>query len=298
MARASRSLRDNIPPVPGPKDLVDRLPGGLRGRLSKIGASAKRTREDISGSIVRNGWPTSVRGRSLAVMNSVFLHLHPIRTRQDAIKMTYTFGLGGISFFLFLLLTLTGVLLMFYYIPSIDQAWQTMNIIKTEQPFGWFLRNMHRWAAHGMVIMVFFHMCRVFYTGSFRAPRQFNWVVGVILLVLTFLLSYTGYLLPWDQLSLWAVTVGVNMVGSTPPPFVGDLVKFFLIGDFTVGQNALLRFYTLHVIALPLLLSIFLAVHFWRIRKDGFSRGLTFTSRITDYGDTRSAGEKAAGKEK
>ena len=149
-----------------------------------------------------------------------------------------------------------------------------------------------------MVIMVFFHMCRVFYTGSFRAPRQFNWVVGVILLVLTFLLSYTGYLLPWDQLSLWAVTVGVNMVGSTPPPFVGDLVKFFLIGDFTVGQNALLRFYTLHVIALPLLLTIFLAVHFWRIRKDGFSRGLTFTSRITDYGDTRSAGEKAAGKEK
>jgi len=239
-----------------------------------------------------------VRGRSLAIMNSVFLHLHPIRTRQDAIKMTYTFGLGGISFFLFLLLTLTGVLLMLYYIPSIDQAWQTMNLLKTEQPFGWFLRSLHRWSAHAMVITVFFHMCRVFYTGSFRAPRQFNWVVGVILLIVTFLLSYTGYLLPWDQLSLWAVTVGVNMVGSTPPPVVGDLVKFFLIGDYQVGQHALLRFYTLHVIALPLLLSIFLAVHFWRIRKDGFSRGLTFTSRLMEHTDTRSAGARAAGKEK
>ena len=298
MARATRSLGDRVPRPPGPGDVYERLPGGLRNRLSRIGAGVRRTWEDVSSSIVRNGWPTSVRGRSLAVMNSVFLHLHPIRTRPDAIKMTYTFGLGGISFFLFLLLTLTGVLLMFYYIPSVDQAWQTMNIIKQEQPFGWFLRNMHRWAAHGMVIAVFFHMCRVFYTGSFRAPRQFNWVVGVILLVLTFLLSYTGYLLPWDQLALWAVTVGVNMVGSTPPPAVGELVKFYLIGDYTVGQNALIRFYTLHVIALPLLLSIFLAVHFWRIRKDGFSRGLTFTSRLTEHVDTRSAGARAAGKEK
>lgn len=298
MARATRSLGDRVPGPPRPKDIYERLPSGIRNRLGKIGALGKRTGEDISGSIVRNGWPTSVRGRSLAIMNSVFLHLHPIRTRQDAIKMTYTFGLGGISFFLFLLLTLTGVLLMFYYIPSVDQAWQTMNLIKTEQPFGWFLRNMHRWAAHGMVITVFFHMCRVFYTGSFRAPRQFNWVVGVILLVLTFLLSYTGYLLPWDQLSFWAVTVGSNMVGATPPPAVGDFVKFLLIGDNSVGQNALIRFYTLHVVALPLLLSIFLAVHFWRIRKDGFSRGLTFTSRLTEHVDTRSAGARAAGKEK
>ena len=265
---ATRSLRDRGR-IPSPGDLYGRLPGWIRTPLGKVGAVLKRTWEDVSSSIVRNGWPTSVRGRSLAVMNSVFLHLHPIRTRADAIKMTYTFGLGGISFFLFLLLTLTGVLLMFYYIPSVDQAWQTMNQIKNDQPFGWFLRNMHRWGAHAMVITVFFHMCRVFYTGSFRAPRQFNWVVGVILLVLTFLLSYTGYLLPWDQLSLWAVQVGVNMVGSTPPPAVGDFVKFLLIGDYSVGQNALIRFYTLHVIGLPLLLSIFLAVHFWRIRKDG-----------------------------
>src|SRR5437868_11680833 len=296
MARATRPIRDRVPPVPGPRDLMDRVPGGLRRPLNRMGAGIKSTWEDVSGSIVRNGWPTSVRGRSLAVMNSVFLHLHPIRTRQDAIKMTYTFGLGGLSFFLFLLLTLTGVLLMFYYIPTTDQAWQTMNLLKTEQPFGWFLRNMHRWGAHAMVITVFFHMCRVFYTGSFRAPRQFNWVIGVILLVLTFLLSYTGYLLPWDQLSLWAVTVGVNMVGSTP--ILGDLIKFLLIGGNQVEQNALIRFYTLHVIGLPLLLSTFLAVHFWRIRKDGFSRGLTFTSRIVEQADNRPAGARAAGQAK
>src|SRR5437016_3258334 len=211
--------------TPG-RGLFDRLPPGLRARLLRLQTGALDTYNDVRGSIIRNGWPTSVRGRSLAIMNSVFLHLHPIRTRPDAIKMTYTFGLGGISFFLFIILTITGVLLMFYYVPSVDRAWQTMHDIQSLQPFGFLLRNMHRWAAHGMVITVFLHMCRVFYTGSFRAPRQFNWVVGVILLVLTFLLSYTGYLLPWDQLSFWAVTVGVNMVGSTP--FLGDLVKFFL----------------------------------------------------------------------
>ena len=272
--------------------------GGLRARLLRLRSGAETTWNDIRGSVIRNGWPTSVRGRSLAIMNSVFLHLHPIRTRPDAIKMTYTFGLGGISFYLFLLLTVTGVLLMFYYIPDTQTAYQNIVQIQSQQPFGFLLRNLHRWAAHGMVITVFLHMCRVFYTGSFRAPRQFNWVVGIVLLVLTFLLSFTGYLLPWDQLALWAITVGTNMIGSTPPPALGDFIHFLLVGDYAVGQNALIRFYTLHVIGLPLLLSTFLAVHFWRIRKDGFSRGLTFTSRITEAEDTRSAGARAAGRQR
>jgi hypothetical protein len=268
--------------------------GGMRGRLLRARVSGQETLRDITGSIIRNGWPTSVRGRSLAIMNSVFLHLHPIRTRPDAIKMTYTFGLGGLSFFLFLLLTLTGVLLMFYYIPAVPTAYQTIKDIQEIQPFGYLMRNMHRWAAHAMVIMVFLHMCRVFYTGSFRAPRQFNWVVGIVLLVLTFLLSFTGYLLPWDQLAIWAITVGTNMIGSTP--FLGETIRFLLVGDYTVSQNALLRFYTLHVIGLPLLLAVFLAVHFWRIRKDGFSRGLTFTTRINDGGENLSAGARSAGR--
>jgi quinol-cytochrome oxidoreductase complex cytochrome b subunit len=264
---------------------MGRLPAGLRTRMLRAQAFAGETYNDVRGSIIRNGWPNSVRGRSLAIMNSVFLHLHPIRTRPDAIKMTYTFGLGGISFYLFLLLTVTGVLLMFYYIPSVPEAYYTIKQIQEEQPFGFLLRNMHRWSAHAMVITVFLHMCRVFYTGSFRAPRQFNWVVGIILLVVTFLLSFTGYLLPWDQLAIWAITVGTNMVGSTPPPAVGEFVRFLLVGDYTIGQNALIRFYTLHVIGLPLILAVFLAVHFWRIRKDGFSRGLTFTSRLPEGSD-------------
>src|SRR6478672_603441 len=132
-----------------------RTPGGVRGRLLRGRVATQDVLRDITGSIVRNGWPTSVRGRSLAIMNSVFLHLHPIRTRPDAIKMTYTYGLGGISFFLFLLLTVTGVMLMFYYIPTTDQAYQSMKLIQEEQPFGFLLRNMHRWSAHGMVITVF-----------------------------------------------------------------------------------------------------------------------------------------------
>src|SRR5437588_4376083 len=118
---------------------MGRLPAGLRGRFLRARVLSQDVLQDVTGSIVRNGWPTSVRGRSLAIMNSVFLHLHPIRTRPDAIKMTYTFGLGGITFFLFILLTITGVLLMFYYIPSTDKAWQTMQHIRSVQPCGYLL---------------------------------------------------------------------------------------------------------------------------------------------------------------
>jgi quinol-cytochrome oxidoreductase complex cytochrome b subunit len=118
-----------------------------------------------------------------------------------------------------------------------------------------------------MVIAVFLHMCRVFYTGSYKPPREFNWVVGVLLLVVTFLLSFTGYLLPWDQLALWAITVGTEIGGSAP--FVGSQVNMLLRGDYEIGQNALVRFYTLHVIFLPLAAAFLMAVHFWRIRKDG-----------------------------
>ncbi|MCC6791926.1 MAG: cytochrome b N-terminal domain-containing protein [Thermomicrobiales bacterium] len=220
-------------------------------------------------SIFRTGYPDTPRQRALIVFTNVFLHLHPTRVRRSGIKVTYTFCLGGLSFFLFLALTLTGVLLMFYYIPSVERAYADMKDLATTVAFGTMLRNMHRWAAHAMVIMVFLHMMRVFYTGSYKPPREFNWVVGVILLVLTLLLSFTGYLLPWDQLAYWAVTVGTNMAGAVPPPEIGSQVRFLLIGGFEVGQNSLLRFYVLHVIGLPLLAAIFMTVHFWRIRKDG-----------------------------
>jgi quinol-cytochrome oxidoreductase complex cytochrome b subunit len=133
--------------------------------------------------------------------------------------------------------------------------------------FGTFLRNMHRWSAHGMVALVFLHMCRVFYTGSYKKPREFNWVLGVLLLLLTLFMSFTGYLLPWDQLAFWAITVGTAIAGYAP--VVGQDVKFLLLGDATVGQEALLRFYVLHVAVLPAILTLMIAIHFWRIRKDG-----------------------------
>jgi quinol-cytochrome oxidoreductase complex cytochrome b subunit len=132
---------------------------------------------------------------------------------------------------------------------------------------GPFLRAMHRWAAHGMVICVFLHMCRVFYTGSYKKPRQFNWVIGVFLLLLTLGLSFTGYLLPWDQLSYWAITVGTN-IGSYAP-LIGGQLREILLGGHSVGEAALLRFYVLHVAVLPSLIILLTIVHFWRVRKDG-----------------------------
>ena len=218
-------------------------------------------------SIFRSGYPNTPRNQMLVVATNVFLHLHPTRTHRTHVKITHTYCLGGLSFFLFLGLTISGVLLMFYYVPSVERAYEDIIRLDTDVRFGMLMRNMHRWMAHGMVIMVLMHMMRVFYTGAYKPPREFNWVVGVVLLVLTLLLSFTGYLLPWDQLAFWAITVGTNMVGSAP--ILGEPNRFALIGGFEVGPAALIRFYTLHVIALPLLAATFMAVHFWRIRRDG-----------------------------
>ena len=218
-------------------------------------------------SFFRQGWPEDAWGRSQAIVSNVFLHLHPMNVRRHGVKVTYTYCMGGISFLLFLLLTVTGVLLMFYYRPAVELAYTDMKDLETSVNLGMLLRNFHRWAAHGMVITVFLHMIRVFSTGSYRPPREFNWVVGVVLLFLTFLLSFTGYLLPWDQLSFWAITVGTNMAGYAP--MIGSDMRFLLLGAFEVGPNALIRFYTLHVIVLGLFAAVFMAVHFWRVRKDG-----------------------------
>ncbi|MSQ41685.1 MAG: DUF4405 domain-containing protein [Dehalococcoidia bacterium] len=218
-------------------------------------------------SVFRSGYPNTPRNQMLAVATNVFLHLHPTRIHRTHVKITHTFCLGGLSFFLFLGLTITGVLLMFYYVPSVERAYEDMQRIQTDVRFGMLMRNLHRWMAHGMVLAVLMHMMRVFYTGAYKPPREFNWVVGVVLLVLTLLLSFTGYLLPWDELSLWAITVGTNMVGSAP--ILGEPNRFVLIGGFDVGASALIRFYTLHVVGLPLLAAVFMTVHFWRIRRDG-----------------------------
>jgi quinol-cytochrome oxidoreductase complex cytochrome b subunit len=219
------------------------------------------------GSPFKKGYSDSPRNRSYVVMNNVLYHLHPVKVKRHGVKLSYTLCLGGLSFFLFILLTITGIFLMFYYTPSAETAYADIEALSTNVAFGSLVRNMHRWGAHLMVLSVFLHMSRVFYHGAYKPPREFNWVVGVILLFLTLLLSFSGYLLPWDQLALWAVTVGTNMAGFVP--VVGNQVKFALLAGVEVSASTLLRFYVLHVLALPFILVIFLAVHFWRVRKDG-----------------------------
>lgn len=223
--------------------------------------------QEIWKSIVRRDPLSTDKGKSELVFMNVWLHIHPAKVKKENLKFKHTFYLGFITFFLFIILITTGVALMAYYRPYPPHAYQDMKDLQFAVFMGPFLRNMHRWAAHGMVICVFLHMCRVFYTGSYKKPRQFNWVVGVVLLLLTLGMSFTGYLLPWDQLAYWAITVGTN-IGSYAP-FVGGYVRELLLGGHTVGEAALLRFYVLHVALLPSVLIIFTIVHFWRVRKDG-----------------------------
>jgi len=234
-------------------------------------------------SIFRHDFADTPRTRLQRVFGNVFLHLHPVRIPKDAIRIVYTWGMGGLSFYLFLVLVVTGILLMFYYRPTTIHAYRDIKDLSFAVTLGGLLRNMHRWAAHLMVVTVILHMVRVFLTGGYKPPREYNWVVGVLLLVMTLFLSYTGYLLPWDQLALWAVTVGAQMAANSPMvgnegpfrlPFIttGNDAKFFLVGGTIISDNALLRFYVLHCIAVPFIFCVFLCVHLWRVRKDTFSR--------------------------
>ena len=219
-------------------------------------------------SMFRHGLPESNRTRAEAVFYNFFLHVHPTKVRKRSLRFTYTWGLGGLSTGLFIVLVVTGALLMLYYRPSVHQAYSDMKDLQFVVSSGQFLWNMHRWAAHAMVAVVFLHMLRVFYTGSYRPPKEFNWVIGVMLLVLTILLSYTGYLLPWDQLAFWGISVGTNMVRAVPLG-LGDKMSFLLLGGNIVGENALIRFYVLHCFMIPVAAMVLMGIHFWRVRKDG-----------------------------
>ena len=245
------------------------------------GLKEKITDSDIWKSIFRHGYEDTGRRYTLQILQNVWLHLHPPRISRHALNFRFTWCMGGITFLMFLVTAVTGVLLMFYYRPVAEYAFKDVQNFEFDIPFGMLLRNMHRWAAHGMVISVMLHMFRVFLTGSYKKPREFNWAVGVILLLITFFLSFTGYLLPWDQLAFWAVTVGTNMASATPVlgnegPFTptdivtkSNDVRFALLGGTMVGESTLLRFYILHCIAVPLAASALMALHFWRVRKDG-----------------------------
>ena len=221
-------------------------------------------------SVFRRGPALTNRSRSLAVFGNLFLHLLPVKVREKSLRVRASYYLGSISFLLFIVLGVTGVLLMFYYHPAVPQAYRDMKDLRFVVSNGVFLRNLHRLAAQLMVLAVFWHMFHVFYRGGYRPPHEFNWVVGVVLLLVTLFLSYTGYLLPWDQLSFWAITVGTNILSAMP--LIGRRIRFISLGGNLVSENALLRFYVLHCVVLPLIAILLVAVHFWRVQKDG---GLT-----------------------
>lgn len=225
------------------------------------------TQNRVWKSIFRQGYPDSQENRAKVIMNTLFLHIHPVKVKRHSLKITYTWGLGVISAFLFLVLLINGIWLMFFYAPSVERAYYDIQNLASVITFGQLMRNMHRWAAHLMVLTVFLHMCRVFFTGSYKHPREFNWVIGVVLWVVTLVLSYTGYLLPWDQLAYWAITVGTNIASTIP--FIGEQLRTILLGAKEAGPEALLRFYALHIWVFPLIMIILIGVHFWRIRKDG-----------------------------
>jgi quinol-cytochrome oxidoreductase complex cytochrome b subunit len=223
-------------------------------------------RTEFGRSIYRTPRRATPRDRAAGHWSSFLLHIYPVKMRRAEAGFRYSWYLGVISTVLLGSLVVSGIYLMFFYVPTPNQAYVNIQTLQVDVRFGQFIRNVHRWSAHLMVLAVAAHMARVFYRGAYKKPRQFNWVIGVVLLVLTLLLSFTGYLLPWDQLAFWAVTVGSEMAGYVP--FIGDVVRETLLGGSSVGAPTLLRFYVLHVVVLPTVMVLVLMIHLWRWRKD------------------------------
>ena len=252
---------------------------GPRDALREFGQNLKTAPRHIYETVFRGGVPATDRTRSTFVFGNVFLHLHSVRTHRWTLRWTTTMGLGIMATSAFLLTLITGVMLMFYYKPFPEAAYDSMKDIHFVVPTGRFIRNIHRWAANVMVVAVILHMARAFFTASYRKPREYNWLIGLGLLAVTLGLSFTGYLLPWDQLAFWAITIGANIaqsprevtdaLGLTQWFDPGGFQKMLLLGSDVVGPEALIRFYLLHVMLLPLALGALMSVHFWRIRKDG-----------------------------
>lgn len=196
-----------------------------------------------------------------------FYHLHPLTIPERESRFRYTFGLGGVSLFLFLVLAITGLLLAFFYVPTPDDAFASIELIAFQVPFGWLMRNAHYWAAQAMVIVVALHMLRVIFTGSYKAPRRANYLLGVALLVGTLLLDFTGYALRWDDGTRWALTVGTNLVKETP--LIGSWLYQIVVGGSEIGAATTIRFYAWHILGLSAPLFILIGWHGFKVRRDG-----------------------------
>jgi quinol-cytochrome oxidoreductase complex cytochrome b subunit len=217
--------------------------------------------------------PASDREAGDSVVRNLLLHWFPAKVTKESLSFRYSFWLGTVSAALFGILAVTGVILMFLYVPSVERAYPSVKDIEFTVSFGWFIRAAHRISAHLMVAVVFLHLVRVFWTGAYKngtasnQNRPFNWMLGIALLLVTFLLSFTGYLLPWDQLAYWAITVGTNIASAAP--LIGEKIRFLFLGGNEIGQSTLLRFYVLHCFFLPLIVLFLFSWHMWRVRKDG-----------------------------
>lgn len=264
------------------------LPSGL----AKYKENLLSLKSSFTGSFIRSGVPTSDKSRTAVVVNNFFLHLHGAKTHINTLKPSFTLGLGLISFFLLVIAFISGGFLMVYYSPSVETAYNAIKDINFVVFGGKLMRNVHKWSGEAMIIFVLLHMARVVYTNSYKRGREFNWVIGVILLIVTFVINLTGYMLPWDQLSYWALVIVSNIaaapkeltdiLGITQYFDIGGATKEILLGGTEPGQDSLTRVYLLHIILLPLAICMALGVHFWRIRKDG---GLSKPDMIKSTGN-------------
>jgi menaquinol-cytochrome c reductase cytochrome b subunit len=181
----------------------------------------------------------------------------------------FWFCFGGLTLFVFLMQAMTGIFLTFYYVPSTASAYSSVYYISHYVNYGWLIRSIHLWGAHLMVIFIVIHMLRVFWTGSYKHPREFNWVVGVVLFGVTMAFGLTGYLLPWDNKAYWGSTVATSLMAEVP--MIGHQIQFVVLGGDSIGGPTLTRFFALHVFVLPIVLIGMMFAHFWMIRKQGIS---------------------------
>lgn len=198
--------------------------------------------------------------------------LSGILDKPVPLNITWYHCFGGLTFFAFIMLVVTGVILAFFYVPDPEHARSSVAWFSSSVPLGSLVRSVHLWSAYAMVLLVFLHMLRVFVHGAYRKPRELNWVVGMLMFLVVLAFAFTGYLLPWDQKAYWATNVGLNVVGSIP--LIGPAIADLLRGGPTLGSLTLLRFYGVHVFVLPAILGIGLILHFSMVRRQGIATPL------------------------
>jgi cytochrome b6 len=219
-----------------------------------------------------DSWEAKINMRTTGSFWSLISHLHPLYVPQYAINPRYTWCMGGLAAWIFFVEVITGILLLFQYVPTKADAYNSIIDISQAVPFGFFIRNIHYWAGQLMVVFVTLHMIRVIITRSYSAPRQLNWLIGLILFILTLLVDFSGYLLIWDDRSLWAWTIARNLVITIP--YIGYNIAEFLFGPSPPHDFTIIRLYIWHIFVFPTLMTSLLFWHFWKIRKDGFSHAL------------------------